>query len=291
MARGRMLDKALAKSKKLQALKRDHRLIYVSVLPFLDREGRTRADPLYLKATVFNHSDFTTKELAQGIAAIADAGLVTLYGDEDNEALVEYTKFHDFNTPNRKEARSEYTSPSDQRAVACYQKEILAFRTQDSDLHVQCTGNARAMHVQSTELARDLHVENVNENVNVNVNVNVNERTSTPKPALFLDIWNDNKGNLPGVDRMTRKREDTLRAFIKEVGNEAIPLFTDAVRCVAGDDFYVQNSYGFDTLIRPGRIVEKAEKYRANGGLTSGQTRMATRAARIAKAIGGIDAN
>jgi hypothetical protein len=87
-----MLDKALSKSKKLQALKRDHRLIYVSILPFLDREGRTRADPLYLKATIFNHSDFTTKELAQGIAAIADAGLVTLYGDEDNEALIEFTQ-------------------------------------------------------------------------------------------------------------------------------------------------------------------------------------------------------
>jgi hypothetical protein len=286
-----MLDKALSKSKKLQALKRDHRLIYVSILPFLDREGRTRADPLYLKATIFNHSDFTTKELAQGIAAIADAGLVTLYGDEDNEALIEFTRFHEFNTPNRKEARSEYTSPTDAGAMSCYQKEINACRTQDSDLHVQCTGNARALHVHSTELARDLHVENVNENVNVNVNVNVNERTSTPKPALFLDIWNDNKGNLPGVDRMTRKRDDALRAFIKETGNDAIQLFTDAVRYVANDDFWLQNSYGFDTLIRPGRIVEKADKYRAHGTMTTGDKRLAARALRIAKAIGGLDAN
>jgi hypothetical protein len=134
-------------------------------------------------------------------------------------------------------------------------------------------------------------VENVNENVNVNVNVNVNERTSTPKPALFLDIWNDNKGNLPGVDRMTRKRDDALRAFIKETGNDAIQLFTDAVRYVANDDFWLQNSYGFDTLIRPGRIVEKADKYRAHGTMTTGDKRLAARALRIAKAIGGLDAN
>jgi hypothetical protein len=151
-----MLDKALSKSKKLQALKRDHRLIYVSILPFLDREGRTRADPLYLKATIFNHSDFTTKELAQGIAAIADAGLVTLYGDEDNEALIEFTRFHEFNTPNRKEARSEYTSPSDELVLcACYQKEI---NLRAGRRTVTCTCNAPAMHVHCTCKARNLHV-------------------------------------------------------------------------------------------------------------------------------------
>lgn len=285
-----MLDKALSKSKKLQSLKRDHRLAYVSVLPFLDREGRIRADPLYLKATIFNHSDYTTKELAQAIAAIADAGLVTLYGDEDNEALLEFTRFHEFNTPNRKEARSEYPGPADAAAVSCYQREINACRTQDSTLHVQCTGNARAMHVQSTGLARALHVENVNENVNVNVNDNVNEITSTPKPALFIEIWNQYRGNLPAVDRMTSKRYKTLDGYINETGSDAINLFTDAVRYVANDDWYLQHSYGFDTLIRAGRIVEKAEKYRAHGTLSTGDKRLAARALRIAKAIGGTDA-
>jgi hypothetical protein len=291
MARGRMLDKALSKSKKLQALKRDHRLIYVSILPFLDREGRTRADPLYLKATIFNHSDFTTKELAQGIAAIADAGLVTLYGDEDNEALIEFTRFHEFNTPNRKEARSEYTSPSDAGAMSVLPKrDKLAFRTQDSDLHVQCTGNARAMHVQSTELARDLHVENVNENVNVNVNVNVNGITSTPKPAFFLKLWNENRGPLSGADRLTPKREKAFNAFAQETGPDATQLFTDATRYVAADTFWLKNGYGLDNLLVQGRIVEKAEKYRTYGSMSYSDREMAVTAMTIAAALEGKNA-
>jgi hypothetical protein len=261
-----MLDKALSKSKKLQALKRDHRLIYVSILPFLDREGRTRADPLYLKATIFNHSDFTTKELAQGIAAIADAGLVTLYGDEDNEALIEFTRFHEFNTPNRKEARSEYTSPSDERAVACYQKEILAFRTQDSDLHVQCTGNARALHVQSTELARDLHVENVNENVNVNVNVNVNGRTSTPKPALFLrHLEREQRPTSQASDRMTHaktRRRTSTRVRARNRPTTPPSCSPTPTRYVAADDVLAtRTAYGLDNAhFVPGRIVEKGRQ-------------------------------
>jgi len=289
MARGRMLDRALSRSKKFQALKRDHRLIYVSILPFLDREGRTRADPLYLKANVFNHSDLTLKELAQGVAAMADAELVWLYGDEDNEALIEYVNWLRFNTPNRKEAKSEYVGPADERAMNCWCEPILACRTQDRELHVQCTGNARAMHVQSTELAHALHVENVNENVNVNVNVNVNERTSTPKPAFFLKIWNDNRGPLAGVERLTEKRKRQLETFIDENPTEATELFTHATLYVSADPFWLQNGYGFDNLLVQGRIVEKAEKYKMYGTMTRGDRAMATSAMRIMAAIGGDD--
>ena len=291
MARGRMLDRALARSKKFNTLKRDHRLIYVSILPFLDREGRTRADPLYLKANIFNHSDFTPKELAQGVAAMADAELVWLYGDEDNEALIEYANWLRFNTPNRKEAKSEYVGPSDSAATDCWCELILASRTQDRQLHVQGTGNARAMHVQSTELAPALHVENVNENVNVNVNVNGNEITSTPKPVVFLKIWNDNRGPLSGVERLTTKRKRQLEAFVDDTkGDDQIELFTHATLYVSADPFWLEKGYGFDNLLVQGRIVEKAEKYRTYGTMSAGDRRLANRALQLGATFGGRDA-
>lgn len=44
MARGRMLDQRFTQSDKLNGVSRDARLVYASILPYLDREGRTCAE-------------------------------------------------------------------------------------------------------------------------------------------------------------------------------------------------------------------------------------------------------
>ena len=138
MARGRMFDRAFMKSRKVQGMPRDDRLVYASILPFLDREGRIIAEPLYLKANVFRHSDFTIEEIATAIRTIAAAGLADLYADEDNDAIIQYTRFQDFNTPNSKEAKSDLPGPGDEGAMPC--RDPLINNAQA--MHVQCTGNA-----------------------------------------------------------------------------------------------------------------------------------------------------
>jgi hypothetical protein len=119
MARGRMLDRRFMESKKLQTVPRDARLVYASILPFVDREGRTIAEPLYLKAMVFRHSDFTIEETAAAVRALADAGLVRLYANEDNTAIIEYVDFSKFNSPNAKEAKSDLPGPDEAGAMPC----------------------------------------------------------------------------------------------------------------------------------------------------------------------------
>jgi hypothetical protein len=119
MARGRMLDRRFMESKKLQTVPRDARLAYASILPFLDREGRTIAEPLYLKAIVFRHSDFTIEETAAAVRALADAGLVRLYANEDNTAIIEYVDFSKFNSPNAKEAKSDLPGPDEAGSMPC----------------------------------------------------------------------------------------------------------------------------------------------------------------------------
>jgi hypothetical protein len=166
-----MFDRAFMKSRKVQSLARDHRLVYASILPFLDREGRIIAEPIYLKAMVFRHSDFTTEELGEAVRALADVGLVELYADEDNSAIVQYTKFHEFNTPNAKEARSDLPAPRGEGAVPCREPLITHARA----MHVQCTGNASGERNVNGTLT-------VNENVNVNVNAR--EPDIEPPPDL-----------------------------------------------------------------------------------------------------------
>lgn len=157
-----MLDRRFMESKKLNSVPRDARLVYASVLPFVDREGRTIAESLYLKAMVFRHSDFTQDEIATAIRQLADAGLLRLYANEDNAAIVEYVNFTRFNSPNVKESKSDLPGPDDDGVMPCREP---------------APDHARALHVQRTGIASGERKLNVNGTSTINENVNVNPPT------------------------------------------------------------------------------------------------------------------
>lgn len=281
MARGRMLDRAFTKSKKINALHRDHRLAYAMILPYLDKEGRINAENIVLKANVFRWSDYTLDEIAAAVKAIAEVGLARLYADDDNAAILEFTNFLEHNSPNKKEAASEFPSP-------------------DSD-------GVRAVPMQSTGNARAMPVENVN--VNVNVNDNENETLVTPEitvsrpalaatpprashdPGMFIEAWNANRGRLPAVTALNSKRRSAIRALVKEHGPDpALELLRDAARAVATDDFWLTRQYGFDNLLTGGKVLARAEQWRAGGTqLSAGNAKLATTAMSVANAIGGLN--
>lgn len=117
MARGRMLDQRFATSAKLRSLSRDDRLIYATILPFVDREGRHCAEPYVLMATIFRLTDFTIDEVVNGIARLNAVGLIELYSDDDNTAVLQIDRFLEFNKPNHKEAASQFSKPEHGTAV------------------------------------------------------------------------------------------------------------------------------------------------------------------------------
>jgi hypothetical protein len=106
----------------------------------------------------------------------------------------------------------------------------------------------------------------------------------------FLEAWNYHRGALPAARSLDAKRKRGIDTLRKEHGIDALAIFTAAVQCVASDDFWVERGYGLDNLLRPGRVLEKAEKHAANAGMTAGDRKLATTAGIIARAIGGLDA-
>lgn len=282
MARGRMLDQAFTRSKKLNTCTRDSRLAYACILPFTDRTGRYCAEPVVLMANVFRHTDFTMDDIAAAVLELRDHGLIRLYADEDNSAILEFVDFLTFNKPNKNEAPTSFAAPDSPAAQALRE---TAYLTRERD--------ARAMHVQSTDLAR------VNVNVNDNVNVNVNERTpsSTSLSAtptrddinLFVDAWNQHRGALPACQVMNDKRQRAIRKLIKEHGTDALALFADAVQAVAINDFYVKKQYGIDVLLA-GKVATYAEQWRA-GSVQLGEAniKLATQVARWSAALDALD--
>jgi hypothetical protein len=256
-----MIDRNFVKSDKLNQLPRHARLAYAMILPFLDRKGRAVAEPLVLKANIFRWSDYTETEIAECIAHLANAKLVRLYANHDNAAIIEYTRFSEFNTPNKKESASDLPGPDDDDAISCQDNAILAFLTGETPMHVQGTGNARAMQVE-------------NVNVNGNVNANENESMSPDGDAraplatreshdyqALLDAWNEHRGSLPAAQKVTSNRRAKLKTLIRDLGSfdKAHAAIAIAAREVAGDDFWQTRGYGFDNLLAGQKVIQKAE--------------------------------
>ena len=107
----------------------------------------------------------------------------------------------------------------------------------------------------------------------------------------LLDIWNQHCGVLPKVETDNSRRKAALDKIRKEHGDNTEERFVNAVKQVASDPYWIENGYGFDNLIRDGRVQEKHEKYLATGTMNQGDRAMATSAMRIMAAIGGFDAN
>src|SRR5690606_25991725 len=132
---------------------RDARLVYATILPFLDREGRHVAEPFVLKALVFRRSDFTIEELAACLRELWAADLIRVYGDDDNDAILEYVDFARFNKPNAKEAKSAFPGPTDPTAGPCRDQLLLPAPTP----HRQPTGDAPVEQRPTTSPADTQH--------------------------------------------------------------------------------------------------------------------------------------
>lgn len=104
----------------------------------------------------------------------------------------------------------------------------------------------------------------------------------------MMAVYNDNCGALPRATTLTKQRRRRLAQLVAEHGDAATALLLDASRQVARDEFWVERGYGLDNLLRPGRVLEKAEKFRGKGGsLSAAERRMASTFANVLGAIGG----
>lgn len=293
MARGRMLDQRFTQSDKLNDTPRDHRLIYASLLPYLDRKGRMCAEPMVVKVTVFRRSDFTIEEIADALNNLAKAGLIRLYADKDNEAILEVTDFLKFNSPNSRERDSDFPGPDDSGAQEVRDTDLLNAKV--AATQTLPTDSPRATHVQSQRGAQGNGTERerltVNEERNKHSSPEIEPQplpalAATPPreshdPGLFMHVWNQHRGRLPAVTTLNAKRKAAIRGLVKEHGPDtALDLLRDATRAVANDDFWLERQYGFDNLLT-GKVVARAEQWRSSGSLSNADRKLAAMASRL----------
>lgn len=116
MARGRMIDKRIAKSKKLASLKHDRsRVLYFMILPHLDVEGKFTGDPEEIKEDCCPKLKISVPAIARSVIELADVKLLRLY-EVKNQAFIKYTKFAPFQTGIRKDREAPSVIPDPLRS-------------------------------------------------------------------------------------------------------------------------------------------------------------------------------
>lgn len=108
----------------------------------------------------------------------------------------------------------------------------------------------------------------------------------------FKETWNENRGNLPKILTLNNWRKNRIRQLHKQhEPQEVLEMFRAAVRAVATDNFWTTRQYGLDNLLTGNKILARAEQWQNTRGLTEGNRKLATTAARIARAIEGMNQN
>lgn len=96
MPEGRMLKKAICKSRKMAELDSDSaRLLYVIMLPYLDIEGRLEADPYLIKGRIVPRlKDWDLPKIETCLMELVKCKMILLY-QNDGDRYLQFTKFKD----------------------------------------------------------------------------------------------------------------------------------------------------------------------------------------------------
>lgn len=107
MARGRMISGTIGESRKFAALSSDtHRMMYLMVLPHVDKAGRFEADPILIRGRCFTRLDVEPTLIQAWLNDAANVGLIHLY-EADGVPVLEIVNFLEHNTPHHKEPESK----------------------------------------------------------------------------------------------------------------------------------------------------------------------------------------
>ena len=96
MARGRMLSKSIAKSRKFGDLSDDFtRLLYCVLIPFADRDGRIDGEPCLVKAMAMpRRTDVSDKKVGVALKSLVEVGLLSWYS-VNGERYIEILNFRE----------------------------------------------------------------------------------------------------------------------------------------------------------------------------------------------------
>lgn len=311
MAQWRPLHRRITQSEKVLALGSNDtaRWIYCALLPYTDREGRINANPMGLAGTILEGFPYSPDDIQAALEALAGVGLIELYQTARHQLLAQFTNF-ELSKPHAKEPQSELPGPEDSGT------EPLTFAgtpsgtpsepVREDSGKVPGNGTAKPAEpipekpgtVAGPDVHMHVHVQrDVHKPLSADADasdspppVKKSKKSTGPTNQEFLDTWNEYRGKLPRADT-ANGREKFFARMRRELGDEALNYFRDAVQQVAREPYYLERGYGIGHLLSGdnGKVLKWAEKWRDGGGLSDGNRAVASTAMSVADAIGGME--
>lgn len=231
MARGRMISGTISESRKFAALANDtHRLIYLMVMPHVDKAGRFEADPVLIKGRCLTRLDVDSSTVEAWLKDAAKVGLIHHY-EANGIPVLEIVNFLEHNTPHHKEPASKLPGPD----------EGTPFRTPESNVEPSMS-QARPEHEPSKpiiEVKRSKEKEKEREDLSARAD-------TTPTFDTLVEIWNAESGSLRKVrDLEVARKNDDLRRLSRKLltkhGPRAVEIFTAGIAAVRTDPHWLGN--------------------------------------------------
>lgn len=236
MARGRMISGTIGESRKFAALANDtHRLIYLMVMPHVDKAGRYEADPILIKGRCLTRLDIDVSTVEAWLEDAANVGLIRHY-EARGMTVLEIVNFTEHNTPHHKEPDSKLPGPEEGTPCSTLKSNVDPSMSQE-----------RPKHEPTLPIIKENKREVKEREEMSTASVDDSQESSHPPPLDFdrlAEIWNRESGNLRKVrDLEAAKNNPELqrlaKAFLKRHGSRAEEIFTAGIAAVTTDPHWL----------------------------------------------------
>ena len=235
MARKRMVDPNIWQSEDFSKLSTLAKLVFIGLFSLADDEGRGRANPMYLKSSLFPYNeDMRSADIEKTLSEISSNMSVVFYSCNGSNyySLLSWYNFQRIDKP---------TS-----------SQLPAFDENNKDI--------RRLFVEgSPRTPRGVHPKRKEDN----------RKEIEEKRNRIKDIYNSNCPKLPQVQKLTDKRKTAIDKFIKEFTEEQ---FEQICKIANSTDFLIGiNDNGwkadFDFLMRIDKATNVLEgRYNSTKG-------------------------
>lgn len=237
MARKRMIDPTIWQSEDFGKLSNLAKIVFIGLFSLADDEGRGRANPVYLRTTLFPYNeDMRSADVEKALFEISSNMSVVFYSCDGNSyySLLSWNTF--------------------QKIDRATDSKLPAFEENNKDI--------QRLFVDNSTSSKRMLAPNIKED---------NRKEKEDKRNKIKEIYNTICTNLPQVQKLTEKREKTIDKFIKEFTNEQ---FEQICRIANSTDFLIGKNEkkwkaDFDFLMRIDKATNILEGKYGNGILSA----------------------
>ena len=223
MARKRMIDPNIWQSEDFGKLSNLAKIVFIGLFSLADDEGRGRANPMYLKSTLFPYNEgMRSADIEKALSEISSNMSVIFYSCDGSN----YYSLLSWNTFQKIDKATDSKIPAFEED----NQEIRRLFVEDSSK-------------ASRKVAPNRKEENIRE---------YKRKEIEDKRNRIVEIYNLHCTNLPQVQKLTEKREKSIDAFLKEFTEEQ---FMEICQIANNSDFLAGNNdrkwkADFDFLMR-----------------------------------------